>query len=35
MRSLYKITRGTTQFQNPLIKVSVTPLHKIYNSILM
>ena len=24
-----------TQFQNPVMKISVTPLHKIYNSILL
>ena len=24
-----------TQFQNPVMKISVTPLHKIYNSILI
>ena len=31
---IQNIIRGT-QFQNPVIKVSVTPLHKIYNYILM
>jgi hypothetical protein len=25
----------TTQFQNPVMKVNVAPLHKIYNSILI
>jgi hypothetical protein len=34
-QSFYSFIAGLTQFQNPVIKVSVTPLHKIYNSILM
>ena len=31
----YIISSISTQFQNPVMKISVTPLHKIYNSILI
>ena len=38
-RSDFKIIYSShinwTQFQNPVMKISVTPLHKIYNSILI
>jgi len=31
----YKTGVETTQFQNSVMKISVTPLHKIYNYILI
>jgi cobalt/nickel transport protein len=31
----YKPIAKPTQFQNPVMKVNVAPLHKIYNSILI
>ena len=32
---LYKMNWVPTQFQNPVMKISITPLHKIYNYILI
>jgi len=31
----YNLSKYQTQLQNPVMKISVTPLHKIYNYILI